>query len=207
MSRRLWYEVLNRITYDDLSAQLVFQCAPLFAGLKVSNLLKIREENLIRAIQILKNLGYHVKVLLTRDGKVSMLVYDLTKLSQYLCRSDVRELLRTFGYQAFSFRQLMESFVERYRQYGEGEIEYPHETGLFLGYPAADVEGFVKNQGKNFLHSGYWKVYRDAQSMKALFAQFEEAKRGMLFQLARGRELTEFLKDPAFRGRDTQVSL
>ena len=36
---------------------------------------------------------------------------------------------------------------------------FPHEIGLFLGYPAEDVAGFISHKGHDFCYSGYWKVY------------------------------------------------
>ena len=38
---------------------------------------------------------------------------------------------------------------------------FPHEIGVFLGYPLDDVKGFIKNEGKKYLMIGYWKVYSD----------------------------------------------
>ena len=46
---------------------------------------------------------------------------------------------------------------------------FPHEIGVLLGYPAEDVKGFVVNEGKNYLYSGYWKVYGDLSEAKQLF--------------------------------------
>ena len=31
--------------------------------------------------------------------------------------------------------------------------EFPHEIGVFLGYPLGDVVGFIENRGKNFTKS------------------------------------------------------
>ncbi len=33
--------------------------------------------------------------------------------------------------------------------------QFPHEMGLLLGYPVEDVVGFMENNGKNYLYSGY----------------------------------------------------
>ena len=44
------------------------------------------------------------------------------------------------------------------KQYASGEQGFPHEIGVFLGYPVEDVEGYMQNDGKNFLLVGYWKM-------------------------------------------------
>ena len=42
--------------------------------------------------------------------------------------------------------------------------EFPHEIGIFLGYPLADVVGFIEHQGHDYVYCGYWKVYGDLRS-------------------------------------------
>lgn len=39
--------------------------------------------------------------------------------------------------------------------------DFPHEIGVFLGYPLGDVVGFIENRGKNFTCCGCWKSYGD----------------------------------------------
>ena len=51
----------------------------------------------------------------------------------------------------------------------QGEREFPHEIGIVLGYPPADVEGFIKNRGANFVACGGWKAYGDAQEALSAF--------------------------------------
>ncbi len=41
----------------------------------------------------------------------------------------------------------------------QGEAEFPHEIGLILGYPPADVAGFIEHKGAEFLACGGWKAY------------------------------------------------
>ncbi len=49
------------------------------------------------------------------------------------------------NYRAASFRRLLDVLIERFHCSGE----FPHEIGLFLGYPLHDVIGFIFNRGKN----------------------------------------------------------
>lgn len=41
----------------------------------------------------------------------------------------------------------------------QGESGFPHEIGLILGYPPADVAGFIEHKGTDFLACGGWKAY------------------------------------------------
>ena len=52
--------------------------------------------------------------------------------------------------------------------------QFPHEIGLFLGYPPCDVLGFLHDAGRHSKLSGYWQVYGDAQAALALFAKYKK---------------------------------
>ena len=41
---------------------------------------------------------------------------------------------------------------------------FPHEVGLFLGYPLEDVIGFETHGARDFKYSGTWKVYGDKET-------------------------------------------
>ncbi|MCD8022800.1 MAG: DUF3793 family protein [Lachnospiraceae bacterium] len=64
----------------------------------------------------------------------------------------------------------------RFRSYKEGKSDFPHEMGIFLGYPLEDVRGFIENRGQNFKMSGYWKVYGDVAYASRVFQLYERAK-------------------------------
>ena len=49
------------------------------------------------------------------------------------------------------------------------EQAYPHEIGLFLGYPLSDVIGFIENRGWNYTCCGCWKSYGDPEKAQAYF--------------------------------------
>ena len=52
--------------------------------------------------------------------------------------------------------------------------EFPHEIGVFLGYPLSDVVGFIENSGRNFTCCGCWKAYGDPQAAQRHFAQLRK---------------------------------
>ena len=51
---------------------------------------------------------------------------------------------------------------------------FPHEIGLFLGYPAEDVDGFVRYGAKNAKSVGTWKVYGNEEEAKKKFALYKK---------------------------------
>ncbi len=50
--------------------------------------------------------------------------------------------------------------------------EFPHEIGLFLGYPPVDVEGLIDHGVKDFKCVGDWKVYGDEEQARQTFARY-----------------------------------
>ncbi len=53
---------------------------------------------------------------------------------------------------------------------------FPHEIGLFLGYPLRDVEGYIANKGQNCLYNKYWKVYHDVERTRQKFDRYDACK-------------------------------
>ena len=81
--------------------------------------------------------------------------------------------------------------AERYESYQKHGSAFPHEIGLFLEYPLADIEGFIEHQGKDALESGYWKVYGDVEQARAAFRLYDELKAALTTMLAAGVSFRE----------------
>jgi hypothetical protein len=60
---------------------------------------------------------------------------------------------------------------------------FPHEIGVFLGFPIEDVLGYIKNKGRMYLFQRYWKVYHNPDRALRLFASYDRAKMQMLLSL------------------------
>ena len=84
-------------------------------------------------------------------------------LDKTLSDSKVRDFLNIYGYdKAISSGKVIKNLSIRVKK-----DNFPHEIGVFLGYPLEDVKLFIINKGKNYKISGIWKVYTDeAESMK-----------------------------------------
>ena len=77
------------------------------------------------------------------------------------------------GYTPGTADELLDQLAERLCCEGD----FPHEIGVFLGYPLADVIGFIQNRGKNFTACGYWKVYTDPTAAQAEFDRYKKCER------------------------------
>jgi hypothetical protein len=54
------------------------------------------------------------------------------------------------------------------------EMKFPHEIGVFLGYPLQDVKGFIENNGRNSKYTGLWKVYGDKAASIRMFEKYRK---------------------------------
>ena len=174
-----------------IEEQMALQCAPLFAGLKLSNLLiipKALSEELGKRIIRTNFCAY---CLSSYGEKKIYLLYRRKELMSYLEEKEVRQLLFDLGYTEWSLERLLEQVSIQYTKHLAGTAQFPHELGLLLGYPAVDVRGFMEHEGKDFLYSGYWKVYGNLKETLYLFQEFGKAREFFIRMTKAGYSIAE----------------
>ena len=67
--------------------------------------------------------------------------------------------------------------------------DFPHEIGLFLGYPPEDVRGFIENKAQDCKCVGCWKVYGDETAAQRRFAQYQKCKDVYCAKWEQGRSI------------------
>lgn len=67
--------------------------------------------------------------------------------------------------------------------------EFPHEIGLFLGYPPEDVKGFIEQRALHCKCTGWWKVYGDQTEAEQTFARYQKCTDCYLRNWQRGKSL------------------
>lgn len=159
---------------------IVRYCAPTLAGLKTGSMFscpydsrralagEIRKQNRRLAPKGLR-------ILLLRFSKKRALIYVFrpSDLERDLSNQAVAELLERFGYPDTRMAPCIGRLIRRFRQ----EQEFPHEVGVFLGYPPEDVRGFIDNKAGGQKCAGCWKVYGDEAAAKAAFDKFRKCTR------------------------------
>lgn len=187
------FEIVQGMDTKQVEIRMALQCAPVLAGLKASNLLIVKNDCVKKVKEILKNTPISCFVLLVTQHKTMILLYRKEQMESYLSATSVKGLFKELGYKEYNFSDILSVFQRRYGDYMAGGKEFPHEMGLVLGYPAEDVEGFIKNEGKNFFFIGYWKVYANPAAKKYLFQQFEAAKETMVKLISQGVSVADII--------------
>lgn len=183
---------MNGLVAGNLSdIQLAFHCAPLFMGLRISVFMMISKKQEKSIHEMILGMNLSMAVISRRGEKMGVLIYHPDRLLDYFKEPRVKELLRTVGYEEGDFIHCIGKFSKHYQNYLEGKQEFPHEMGIFLGYPPEDVRGYLNNSGSNFLCSGYWKVYENESVKKQLFERMDKAGRFLMSLLVQGMNLYE----------------
>lgn len=188
-----FFRMIQDIQSEEIEMKLVLECAPLLSGLRAANLINIEKKQFRNLRAVLKNTDISYYVLFRGADKYTILLYRYHGLVCYLSRPETRKLLNRMGYYSKDIYELLYLFTLKYNRFISGKAGFPHEMGVFLGYPVEDVEGFIENDGKNFLCTGYWKVYKDAPAKTKLFKSFEQAKETMVTLMFYGFNIMEVL--------------
>lgn len=185
--------LLQELDLENVETQIIMQCAPVIAGLKISNLLIVSNNNSEHVKTIMHKTGLCCTKLLDLNKQTTFLIYHAKKIKEYLKQSKVQELMKKLGYDSYTEQALIRNVRKKYRAYMMSRNEFPHEMGLLLGYPPEDVCGFIEHKGKDFLFSGYWKVYENMPAKKKLFMKFEQARETMLQLMSCGISVTDVI--------------
>lgn len=177
-----------------LEKYLIENCAPTLAGIKSANLFnysfEARETVLQELMEInhkLNGKGVSIEALAWKDRSVLIYTYRHRLLEKELEREGVRELLSGYGYNGCDVEGSLKHLKERLYEYQC----FPHEIGVFLGYPLEDVKGFIRNKGKGCKYCGLWKVYCNEQETRKLFEKLQKCTRIYLQVFADGRSITQ----------------
>ena len=166
---------MNKDISRTFEAVLVRQCAPTLAGMKPGSIfcfnhspLEVSRQKVCQWNKQLEPFGLTVRILLERPGSSSVIVfvYRRDRLEQMLSDDAYQSFLAKTGYAGTNLDGLLEQLAYRLRT----QPEFPHEIGVFLGYPLRDVIGFIENHGRNFTCCGFWKSYGDPAEMQVCFA-------------------------------------
>ena len=112
-------------------------------------------------------------------------VYRPARLNADLKHGIAQKILQERGYCTKTAESCVVHLVKRLCEYEE----FPHEIGLFLGYPPEDVYGFIENKADNCKCVGCWKVYGDAEAAQKTFAKFKKCTDVYWEQFTKGRTI------------------
>lgn len=171
---------------------IIRHCSPTLAGLKTGNLFSCPYEDKKTMLDAVRRLnrrlasrGVRMIPLRIYEDRVLLYLFRPNRLKADLSAKEAAEILQRHGYSQENPAQCLGQLCRRFAT----SEEFPHEIGLFLGYPPEDVQGFIDNRAKGYKCVGCWKVYGDEQKAKLKFAQYSKCTRVYSSQWAKGKSI------------------
>ncbi len=174
---------------EQFGFRVATQCAQVLKNVKLANLITLGTGSWHQIRSCLK-MSRVICIMLYADGHHEVLyLYRYEQLENHLKRADVREFLSSCGYEIFEIAAVMRRLRLRYQRYAGAGAEFPHELGVLLEYPVADVKSFIDNRGENSLKARYWKVYHNLPEAERIFRIYDEARRQAFMEITGGCSL------------------
>lgn len=159
---------------------LIQHCAPTLAGIKTASLFTCPYDNPADLLDSIRRMnkwltpkGLRLLPLRFSEKKALIYLYRPKKLSADLEDATAARLLRRCGYDCQDCEKCVACLGKKLRQ----QSDFPHEIGLFLGYPPEDVQGFMDRGPDACKCTGCWRVYSNVESAQKKFAQFKKCSR------------------------------
>lgn len=163
---------------------LANSAAPVFVGIKPSCLVtiwkhRIADMNLNQFVQeqvFQKKYGCEFQILLETDLYYLLFCYHKELLAETLEQFKDTPIMSQYAV-GDGLEENLHILMEKLKICQTEHHIFPHEVGIFLGYPLWDVEGFIQNNGQNYKIVGYWKVYDDVVGAIRKFQEYDHRKR------------------------------
>ena len=159
---------------------VILHGSPTLAGIKTGSLFRYpyeTAEQMCTALRVwnrtLAKKGLRVIPLSYRNRNALLYLYRPAMLSRDLKDDTAKRILSERGYCTDSPERCICCLMCRLRD----SREFPHEIGLFLGYPAEDVCGFLEHRECDLKCVGCWKVYGDEVSARKTFERYRKCSR------------------------------
>ncbi len=176
-----WVDLINRYPSprECLAAFIVSSAAEVIAGVKPANLIRIVERSLPcgrsmyhlwheHSGEVLHGASIRVVTLRSDQDGVSLLFYHPELLAKRLSSRTMQSFLAGRGYPQ---PLTLDTALAHLQQVCQIE-ESPDEIGMFLGYPAKDVRGFIAGKTRPWPGRCLWRVYGPPQRSLRLYQRF-----------------------------------
>ena len=156
---------------------IIKHCSPTLAGLKTANLFSCaysQKEDILRYAREFNRRfslkGVKMQPLDFSKTRALIYVFRPARLEKDLSEPQATSILASIGYPGNDYKTCLNQLKGRVK----GCSEFPHEIGLFLGYPPEDVRGFMLHKGNCCKCCGCWKVYGNEEKAAREFAKYKK---------------------------------
>ncbi len=158
-----------------LRRELIRHCSPTLAGIKTGNLFSLNAADMditeIREVnRVLVKKGLRLIPLKKNPRSTLIYLYRPERLREDLNDPEADGILRGKGYPCGNPELCLTALIRHLVT----DEDFPHEIGLFLGYPPSDVKGFMKSPSEGVQCLGCWKVYGNRREAEMIFERYRK---------------------------------
>lgn len=171
---------------------LIRHCSPTLAGIKTGSMFSCSYESIEKmraAVRLwnkaLSKKGIRLVPLRYCRNRALIYIYRPSRLKNDLTDKAACNILKSCGYCEKTPESCISRLVKRLAECSE----FPHEIGLFLGYPPEDVSGFINNKASGCKCVGCWKVYGDEAAARKTFEKYKKCTEVYYTQYTNGRSV------------------
>lgn len=202
-------------TYE-FERKVVTHCAPVLAGIKPAGMFScplksasccgdphcrsLKPLDFVIAYQScaerLRELDVEMLVLDQGEKSALVLVYRARALREAVSAGERGAFLESLGYETHDLARSLKRLAQRVSyarmvSKTKDACAFPHEVGIFLGYPVEDVIGFIENQGDDYLVCGCWKAYSRERDARACFCRYKQCTAELVRRFQDGARIEE----------------
>ena len=157
--------------------ELVRLCSPTLAGIKTGSLFTVDYDNRARFNEEIREFNDRLSkkglrmIPIKYAPKYALIyLYRPDYLKKDFSNQEVCSILKEKGYSYNNADMCVAQLAKHLSQ----DSGFPHEIGLFLGYPVEDVKGFMKSPDEGVKYTGFWKVYGDIDAAMKTFSKYKK---------------------------------
>ena len=156
---------------------ICWAAGPVIGGIKPASMVRLPRNGMDKALiswgeTICRELDISAVILRESPAGALLLLYRRRMLRRALKGSAGRRLSSLSYPVASGLDSCLAYLAVRFSD----PARFPHEVGIFLGYPLEDVIDFCTGKPSPYNCRGYWKVYHRPEKAKRAFAHMDRAR-------------------------------
>jgi hypothetical protein len=174
----------------EINRILIEHCAPVLLRRKPAALFTLPSLQCLSCLKEAVSNALNIKVLRKSRSGILIMVYDYALLESLLLKNEnIRDSLALFGYGQYVS---IDNYLSHLKNKLSENSGFPHEIGLFLGYPPEDVFAFIRNKGQDYKYCGIWKVYENEEYSRKCFDEYKHCRECLRRHLSSGGTVENF---------------
>ncbi len=160
-----------------MSEELIIKhCSPTLAGIKTGSLFSVRitkdtdiNKEVRKLNDMLRKKGLRMIPLRIKGENALIYLFRPDHLKKDLNDPNAKRILKRKGYKF----EKPECCIVQLIGHLNNDDTFPHEIGLFLGYPPLDVECFMEHPCEGVKCCGCWKAFSEPEKARKIFEKYK----------------------------------